>query len=80
MGLKPFATFEEWNPRGDVAEAARRLYAHPDNIELYVGLQVREHLGSTKENTSPTASDSLSRPKTPRRPSQELDYVPVGWL
>ncbi len=39
LGLKPFKTFEEWNPRRDIAEAARRLYHHPDNLELYVGLQ-----------------------------------------
>ncbi|KAG8902413.1 hypothetical protein FRB99_004516 [Tulasnella sp. 403] len=41
-GLKPFSTFEEWNPRHDVADAARRLYGHPDNLELYVGLQAEE--------------------------------------
>ncbi|KAG8898789.1 hypothetical protein FRC00_002305 [Tulasnella sp. 408] len=42
LNLKPYSTFEEWNPRKDVADAARRLYRHPDNIELYVGLQAEE--------------------------------------
>ncbi|KAG9033594.1 hypothetical protein FS837_002420 [Tulasnella sp. UAMH 9824] len=42
LNLKPYRTFEEWNPRKDVADAARRLYQHPDNIELYVGLQAEE--------------------------------------
>ncbi|KAG8943980.1 hypothetical protein FRC03_002213, partial [Tulasnella sp. 419] len=42
LGLKPFATFEEWNPNKAVADAARRLYHHPDNIELYVGLQAED--------------------------------------
>lgn len=42
LGLKPYSTFEEWNPRPEIADAARRLYQHPDNIELYVGLQAEE--------------------------------------
>ncbi|KAG8900205.1 hypothetical protein FRC00_013926, partial [Tulasnella sp. 408] len=42
LGLKPYATFEEWNPRPDIADAARRLYGHPDNLELYVGLQAED--------------------------------------
>ncbi len=40
--MKPYSTFEEWNPRSEIADAARRLYQHPDNIELYVGLQAEE--------------------------------------
>ncbi|TFK61201.1 heme peroxidase [Pluteus cervinus] len=39
LGLKPFATFEEWNPDPTVAGPARRLYGHIDNLELYTGLQ-----------------------------------------
>ncbi|KAG8892206.1 hypothetical protein FRC01_014292, partial [Tulasnella sp. 417] len=42
LGLKPYATFDEWNPRPDIADAARRLYGHPDNLELYVGLQAED--------------------------------------
>ncbi|KAL0577572.1 hypothetical protein V5O48_004403 [Marasmius crinis-equi] len=39
LGLKEFRTFEEWNPDPEVASAARRLYKHIDNLELYTGLQ-----------------------------------------
>ncbi|TFK58570.1 heme peroxidase, partial [Pluteus cervinus] len=39
LGLKQFASFEEWNPDPAIAGAARRLYGHIDNLELYTGLQ-----------------------------------------
>ncbi|KAG6917742.1 hypothetical protein DXG01_001280 [Tephrocybe rancida] len=39
LGLKEFETFEEWNPDAEIAGAARRLYGHVDNLELYTGLQ-----------------------------------------
>jgi hypothetical protein len=39
LGLKEFETFEEWNPDPEIAGAARRLYGHIDNLELYTGLQ-----------------------------------------
>ena len=39
LGLKQFETFEEWNPDPEIAGAARRLYGHVDNLELYTGLQ-----------------------------------------
>lgn len=39
LGLKQFATFEEWNPDPEIAQAARQLYGHIDNLELYPGLQ-----------------------------------------
>ncbi|KAG6852246.1 hypothetical protein C0991_001607, partial [Blastosporella zonata] len=39
LGLKQFETFEEWNPDPEIANAARRLYGHVDNLELYTGLQ-----------------------------------------
>jgi len=39
LGLKEFETFEEWNPDKSIAEGARRLYGHIDNLELYTGLQ-----------------------------------------
>ncbi|KAG9091000.1 hypothetical protein FRC06_000785 [Ceratobasidium sp. 370] len=42
IGLKPYASFEEWNPREEIYEAARGLYGHPDNLELYVGMQAEE--------------------------------------
>ncbi|KAI0658449.1 heme peroxidase [Cubamyces menziesii] len=42
LGLKRFATFEEWNPDPEIANAARQLYGHIDNLELYAGLQAEE--------------------------------------
>ncbi|KAL2872843.1 peroxidase/cytochrome P450 family protein [Aspergillus lucknowensis] len=40
--LKPHSTFEEVNSDPSVAEALEALYGHPDNIELYVGVQAEE--------------------------------------
>ncbi|KAH9854311.1 heme peroxidase [Lenzites betulinus] len=42
LGLKQFATFEEWNPDPEIAQAARQLYGHIDNLELYPGLQAEQ--------------------------------------
>ncbi|KAI0291817.1 linoleate diol synthase [Russula brevipes] len=42
LGLKPYASFLEWNPSPEIAEAAERLYNHIDNLELYVGLQAEQ--------------------------------------
>lgn len=73
LGLRPYATFEDWNPDPVVADAgklslgsfsfsfeianvhtvsfswqsrclreARKLYRHPENLELYVGLVAEE--------------------------------------
>ncbi|KAF7300861.1 Heme peroxidase [Mycena kentingensis (nom. inval.)] len=42
LGLKRFASFEEWNPDKKIAEAARKLYGHVDNLELYVGLECED--------------------------------------
>lgn len=42
LGLKPYATFEEWNPDPVIADAGRKLYRTPENIELYVGLIAEE--------------------------------------
>ncbi|KAF8337113.1 heme peroxidase [Cantharellus anzutake] len=42
LGLKPYATFEEWNPDKSVADAAKKLYRTTDNLELYVGLVSEE--------------------------------------
>ena len=42
LGLKPYATFEEWNPDPVVADAARKLYRNIENLELYVGLQAEQ--------------------------------------
>ncbi|KAF7594156.1 hypothetical protein BBP40_010005 [Aspergillus hancockii] len=40
--LKSYSTFEEVNSDPAVAEALEGLYGHPDNIELYVGVQAEE--------------------------------------
>ncbi|KAJ7055860.1 heme peroxidase [Mycena amicta] len=42
LGLKRFETFEEWNPDPAIANPARQLYGHVNNLELYVGLQCEE--------------------------------------
>ncbi|KAJ6591567.1 linoleate diol synthase [Mycena vulgaris] len=38
----PYASFREWNPDPDVADAAEKLYGNIDYLELYVGLQAEE--------------------------------------
>ncbi|KAE8166073.1 heme peroxidase [Aspergillus tamarii] len=40
--LKTYSTFEEVNSDPAVWEALETLYGHPDNIELYVGIQAEE--------------------------------------
>ncbi|GFG11879.1 psi-producing oxygenase A [Aspergillus lentulus] len=40
--LKPYSTFLEVNSKPAIAEALDALYGHPDNIELYVGIQAEE--------------------------------------
>ncbi|KAJ6583033.1 heme peroxidase [Mycena vulgaris] len=47
LGLKQFKDFEEWNPDPAIASAARRLYGHIDNLELYTGLQCEETMPLT---------------------------------
>ncbi|KAI0079537.1 heme peroxidase [Panus rudis PR-1116 ss-1] len=42
LGLKQFADFEDWNRDPTIANAARQLYGHIDNLELYPGLQAEE--------------------------------------
>lgn len=36
--MKPYNTFEDWNPDKETARAAELLYGHIDNLELYPGL------------------------------------------
>ncbi|KAF8066489.1 heme peroxidase [Lyophyllum atratum] len=47
LGLKEFETFEDWNPDPEIAGAARRLYGHVDNLELYTGLQAESTMPQT---------------------------------
>ncbi|KAF7309764.1 Heme peroxidase [Mycena indigotica] len=42
LGLKPYASFLEWNPNPEVADAAEKLYGNIEYLELYVGLQAEE--------------------------------------
>ncbi|GJJ14559.1 hypothetical protein Clacol_008824 [Clathrus columnatus] len=42
LGLKRLESFEEWNPDPVIANTARQLYQHIDNLELYPGLQAEE--------------------------------------
>jgi len=71
LGLKPFATFEEWNPDRDVANAAERLYGHVNNLELYTGLQA--------EQTMPRSTGSLIAAGYTVRLDSELSRNTV-WL
>lgn len=38
LNLKPYESFEEWNPDKETARAAELLYGHIENLELYPGL------------------------------------------
>ncbi|KAJ7058676.1 heme peroxidase [Mycena amicta] len=40
--MNEFAEFEEWNSDPGVVAAARQLYGHIDNLELYTGLQCED--------------------------------------
>ncbi|KAK7052388.1 heme peroxidase [Favolaschia claudopus] len=42
LGLKPYASFQEWNSDKRVNTAAAALYKDIENLELYVGLQAEE--------------------------------------
>ncbi|KAJ7740925.1 heme peroxidase [Mycena maculata] len=42
LGLKPYDSFQEWNPNPKVADAAAKLYKDIENLELYVGLQAEQ--------------------------------------
>ncbi|KAJ7504371.1 linoleate diol synthase [Mycena galericulata] len=42
LGLKPYASFREWNPDPEIADTAEKLYGDIDYLELYVGLQAEE--------------------------------------
>lgn len=43
FGLKPYEKFEDINSDPGVADALRRLYDHPDFVELYPGIVAEEH-------------------------------------
>lgn len=42
FGLKPYESFEDINSDPGIAESLRRLYGHPDFVELYPGIVAEE--------------------------------------
>ncbi|KAF8132277.1 heme peroxidase [Boletus edulis] len=42
IGLRPYKSFQEWNPDPVIHSAAEEIYGHIDNLELYVGVQAEE--------------------------------------
>ena len=42
LGLRPYKSFLEWNPRPEIAAAAEKLYGDIDHLELYAGLQAED--------------------------------------
>ncbi|CAE6332823.1 unnamed protein product [Rhizoctonia solani] len=44
MGLERFKSFEEWNSKPEIANAAKELYGTIDNLELYAGLHAEESM------------------------------------
>ncbi|KAH7919845.1 heme peroxidase [Leucogyrophana mollusca] len=42
IGLKPYASFKEWNPDPEIHKPAESLYGDINNLELHVGLQAEE--------------------------------------
>ncbi|KAL9116562.1 MAG: hypothetical protein Q9187_006913, partial [Circinaria calcarea] len=42
FGLKPHATFEDFNSNPEVADQLRHLYEHPDFVEMYPGIVAEE--------------------------------------
>ncbi|KAF9787785.1 heme peroxidase [Thelephora terrestris] len=42
VGLRPYESFEEWNPNPEIYQAAANLYQDIDHLELHVGLQAEE--------------------------------------
>ncbi|KAF8519048.1 linoleate diol synthase [Hysterangium stoloniferum] len=42
LQLKPYESFEEWNPDKEIANTARKLYGDIERLELYPGLQAEE--------------------------------------
>ncbi len=42
FGLKPHASMEEVNSDPEIADLLRKLYGHPDMVELYPGLFIED--------------------------------------
>ncbi|KIM34230.1 hypothetical protein M408DRAFT_59813 [Serendipita vermifera MAFF 305830] len=42
LGLRPYTTFQEWNPNPEIWVPAQALYEQVDRLELYPGLQAED--------------------------------------
>ncbi|KAJ6259386.1 Psi-producing oxygenase [Drechslerella dactyloides] len=85
LGLKPHTNFEDINPDPRVSEALRRLYDHPDFVELYPGLVSEEAktpmvpgVGASQAFTASRAylSDIISLVRGDR--FYTVDYTPAN--
>ncbi|KAL2266768.1 hypothetical protein VTJ83DRAFT_6120 [Remersonia thermophila] len=61
FGLKPYATFEDINSDPEIADSLRRLYGHPDFVELYPGIVAEEHKKPMVPGVGITPTYTISR-------------------
>lgn len=61
FGLKPYESFEDINSDPGVSDALRRLYDHPDFVELYPGLVAEEHKPPMVPGVGITPTYTISR-------------------
>lgn len=59
--LKPYEKFEDINPDPVVAEQLRRLYGHPDNVEIYPGVIVEAAKEAKQPGSGLCANFTTSR-------------------
>ncbi|KIW15932.1 hypothetical protein PV08_05982 [Exophiala spinifera] len=59
--LKPYEKFEDINPDPIVAEQLRRLYGHPDNVEIYPGVIVEAAKEAKKPGSGLCTNFTTSR-------------------
>jgi prostaglandin-endoperoxide synthase 2 len=61
FGLKPYESFEDINSDPGVSDSLRRLYDHPDFVELYPGLVAEEHKEPMVPGVGITPTYTISR-------------------
>jgi linoleate 8R-lipoxygenase / 9,12-octadecadienoate 8-hydroperoxide 8R-isomerase len=59
--LAPHKTFEDINPDPLVAEQLKRLYGHPDHVELYPGITVEKAKEAVKPGSGLCTNFTISR-------------------
>jgi linoleate 8R-lipoxygenase / 9,12-octadecadienoate 8-hydroperoxide 8R-isomerase len=59
--LAPHKTFEDINPDPLVAEQLKRLYGHPDHVELYPGITVEKAKETVKPGSGMCTNFTISR-------------------